>query len=68
MKPGFAPFFVRNTDTGIAIMVASLDVIAQAFGLHKDAVKRIELEVERDGISASIKRVRFEVLKYPDGV
>jgi RNA-binding protein YlmH len=52
---------VKNIDNGTLIMVASLQTIAQAFGLHKDAIKRISSEVERDGVSNGIKRVRFEI-------
>ena len=52
---------VKNIETGTTIMVASLSVIAEAFNLHKDAVRRIKIELERDGISITYKRVNFEI-------
>jgi len=52
---------VKNVESGTIIMIAPMSVIAEAFGLHKDAVRRIIHEVKRDGISVSLKRIHFEI-------
>jgi len=53
---------VKNIETGATIMIASMDMIAEAFNLHKDAVRRIKIELERDGFSITYKRINFEIV------
>ena len=53
---------VINIETGTTIMIASLSEIAEALNLHKDAVRRIKIELERDGFSLTYKRINFEIV------
>jgi len=55
-------YLVKNIETGTTIMIASLSEIAEALNLHKDAVRRIKIELERDGFSITYKRINFEIV------
>lgn len=57
------PIYHVRSETGTTIMVAPMYVIAEAFGLHRDAVRRITFEIDQSKISECVKCIRFEITK-----